>query len=229
VGQTVGVAGVAAPGATVAIFDGGVDVATLTADAAGAFGGSVTLDYGRHSLSAVQSRDTVVSPASPTATVDVVPDAPRLDAPASVVGTSLDLAGHAVPGATVVILDGIDPVASSVADTGGDYHATLSLTYGSHDLRAQQTLSGETSAPSSPARVHVVPAAPWLTSPTAGYSAVGSSVDVAGLGVPGATISFVVDGAPQGTLTVGSDGTFAGTLSPGDGRHAISTSPSVTM
>jgi len=228
VGQTVGVAGVAAPGATVAIFDGGVDVATLTADAAGAFGGSVTLDYGRHSLSAVQSRDTVVSPASPTATVDVVPDAPRLDAPASVVGTSLDLAGHAVPGATVVILDGVDPVASSVADTGGDYHATLSLTYGSHDLRAQQTLSGETSAPSSPARVHVVPAAPWLTSPTAGYSAVGSSVDVAGLGVPGATISFVVDGAPQGTLTVGSDGTFAGTLSPGYGRHAISTSQSVT-
>lgn len=227
VGRSVHVSGAAAPGATVAILDGVTGVATLTADGSGGFAGSVILDYGHHTLTATQTKGAVASAASAAAAIDVVPEAPTLVASSPVFSQSLDVFGQAVPGATVDILEGATLLGSTVANGAGDFQVTVPLSYGMHELRAQQMVAGETSAGSAPVHVAVVPPAPALSAPVPGFSGIGATVGVTGTGVAGASVAVLVDGLQVATLTVAGDGTFSGTASAGYGHHTIAVSQAI--
>jgi len=157
--------GTAGAGATVIVYDGAAQIATVLADASGAWGYNITnLTDGMHSFTARQTDvagNTSEASVPSTMTVDTIAAAaPTLlavfvDSGASGAdtitnATAATLSGTAEAGATVVVYDGTTPIATVVANSSGKWtYSATGLADGVHSFTATQTdIAGNVSAPS---------------------------------------------------------------------------------
>src|SRR2546428_7605526 len=129
---------------------------------------------GSLTFSAKQSSGNQTSGASAAVVIHVRPTAPGISSPSSVSSAtspaSVALSGFGFygsaqtppTGSTVTIFEGQTALGTAVVTSNGQWSATVPLTYGSHTLRASQTLAGETSDLSTS---FTAPATPPLGSP----------------------------------------------------------------
>jgi len=136
-----------------------------TASVAGTFAytpaASAVLSVGNQTLSVTFTPTDTTDYTTATATVTLVvnPGPPTITSPASGSSTtisSVTITGTGIPGASVTILDGTVPVATSSADSAGNFSASLTLAIGSHTLTATQTVNGLTSAASAAVNLSVI-------------------------------------------------------------------------
>ncbi|AKJ02388.1 Flagellar hook-length control protein FliK [Archangium gephyra] len=218
------VAGTALQGATVSALEGTTVLGTFTADASGAFGGSLALESRVYTLRFTQTLGGATSAPTAASTVSVRPPPPSLTAPSDGLSTTapgVSVSGSGVPGATLTVREGEAVLATLTADGAGTFAGTVSLGYGVHVLRFTQSTSGGTSEEASARTVTVQPAAPVLTRPARDTSLVGPTVLVEGTGLPGATARVLEGSTSVGTFVVAGDGTFAGSVTLAYGSHTL--------
>jgi|GEM_PF-2194900 beta-glucanase (GH16 family)/20S proteasome alpha/beta subunit len=232
-------AGTAAVGVTVQIYDGAFKIGTAVANSTGAWSfATPNLADGTHSFTAgildqagnVTNQSTALS-----VTVDITPPpAPVISSFSPDSGTNGDgvtnnsqitLAGSAEAGSTVQICDGSVPIGTTVASSSGGWSfATAPLATGAHAFTARASdIAGNVGALSSTFSVTValsMPKAPTLLSDKL---ASGNSVIASGTADAGTIIKLYENAGLLGTCITKSDGTWivtTGTLS--EGAHAFS-------
>jgi hypothetical protein len=191
--RAVALSGVAAPGATVRVYDHGTLVATTTADANGAWDANATgLSDGTHSFTTTvtdssgntsatsDARDVAVDATPPAASA--VAEVRQVNGTAVAAATnaqSVSLSGTAEAGATVHVLDNGTEVASTTADENGNWSVTATgLADGTHDFTTTVTdEAGNESAASAARRVTVDTAAPAAAPVAAVRRESGATVD----------------------------------------------------
>jgi hypothetical protein len=148
-------------------------------------------------------------------TLSVVPPAPVILNPtngATSSGTSVLVSGTAASLATVTIFDGGTADGTTVAQLGGFFSVSVNLAAGSHSLTAVQTVSGATSAASSPVNVTVLHQSTTLTLPPqvsvnyGGTVVATATLMSGGFGVPNETVTFSVNGTVVGTALTDAKG-----------------------
>lgn len=232
-GATVSLTGTALANAVVVLQHNGSRAGDVVADASGRWTATASALAGDNAFTATQElpgADPGESGAS--AAVHAIgigtPGVASPDAGAQV-QTTFDLAGSALPGATITVAAGATTLATATADaTTGAWSATTApLAYGDHTLTVSQRLDGVTGASVSLA-VSVVPGAPTLTHPD-GSEAGDGAIDVAGTADANADVDVFLDGgstAAQST-TAGPDGAFAVTVAAARGTHTVRVSQHV--
>lgn len=246
---TLALAGTAEPQSTVTIFDGTVQLGTVTADAGGGWSFvTPALAAGPHAFTATATDDATntSAPSSPAwrVVVDLTPPpAPAIRqviddaAPQTGVvpsgGSTNDatptLVGTAEPGATVTVLDGTAPIGTVVADGSGNWTlAVAALAPGKHSFTAKATdAAGLTGPASSPYEITVDAVAPLRPS----IVAVLQSGDGGTVNVPNGgrtsdatpTLSGIAEAAS--TITVFEGDTPLGTaVTDATGRWSFTTS-----
>jgi hypothetical protein len=211
--------GIADPGATVTVSEGGVPLCTPApvADASGNWSctASTALPEGAHTIQAVATNasGTPSSPATRSFDVDATAPtaAPTITSPAngSDVGDSTPIftGTGAEPGSTVTVLDGGTPICSGVADASGNWSCTPTtpLGDGDHAITATATdPAGNTGPASAPITVDVdtsAPVAPVVSSPASGGITNDTTPTFAGVAEPGSTIIVSEGGAQLCTAT----------------------------
>jgi large repetitive protein len=245
VAQTV--TGHAEAGGLVAIYDRGVQVGSVTADASGNWTFNIgQLPDGSHSVVAtVMNSAGIVSAASAPLnfTVDTLaPSAPSALADAAQSGGYVNashdtaaqtLTGHAEAGSTVTVYDGTTKLGTATANGSGAWSFTLGvLQEGSHSLTASATdAAGNVGVRSAPLTFTVdthAPGAPTSLADlavNAGY--VNASQDTAsqaltGTAEAGSTVT-VYDGTSKlGTTTADATGAWSYTVGAlADGDHSL--------
>ncbi|MEV4781034.1 Ig-like domain-containing protein, partial [Burkholderia sp. LMU1-1-1.1] len=217
--NTDGVTNVAAPrlggsaeaGASIALLDGGVQIATAVADANGAWSiGEHLFADGAHQLTVVATDAAGnVSAASQALTLTVDTGAPAAPSGLDLLAGSdggvsngdnitnvaqPTLAGQAAPLAAVALYDGATLIGSTIANAAGNWEITVgaALADGVHSLTATATdLAGNTS-PASPALSVTVLTAPPATP---------SGLDLAGAADSGASNSDNLTNATTPLIT----------------------------
>ena len=234
-GTTATVGGQGIAGATLKLYDGGVEAGTVTVAPNGSWTATLTLGaVGNHVLT-VKQQDPVSgywSAYGPSVQVAVNPNAPAITSvstpgPASPTA-SVTVSGTGVAGYSVKVYDGGSLKATVTVAADGTWTATVALSPGSRSLTATQTAtvggSTFTSAASAVASVTVYappPAPPVTASPSNVF--VGAAFAVSGYGVVGATVRIYDAGIEIGSAVVASNGTWTTTLSlPSVGGHALS-------
>lgn len=154
-------------------------------------------------------------------TVTFAPPAPTLTAPGAVLGTTVNVAGKALPGATVSVADAGGLLVTFVADATGSYAGSVLVAYGSHDLVATQVLNGVASAASPTVTVMAAPSALTVLSPADGSSTTSPSVEIAGTWAPGGVVTVVESGGTLATLVVDATGRYDGVVTLGYGAHTL--------
>ena len=157
-GNSITLSGTGAPNASVSLFDGASNIGGgILVGGTGNWSTSRSFLVGSHTLTAKQSLSNQTSGASAAVTVHVRPTPPGISSPSSVNSStspaSVALSGFGFygsaqtppTGSTVTIFEGQTALGTAVVTSSGQWSATVSLTYGSHTLRASQTLGGETS------------------------------------------------------------------------------------
>src|SRR5205085_6317526 len=142
-------------------FDSLNQAGTATANGSGAWSISLTLGYGAHSFTAIQSVSGVASASSNTVSGSVGTPPPAITSPAAGFDTSTPtfvVSGTGVPGATVSI-GGFSAVVAST----GLWSVQITAAIGVQTLSATQTLSGITSLASGSVAITVRPPAPAIT------------------------------------------------------------------
>ena len=149
-------------GATVRVFDGGVLIATTTANGSGAW--SVTLSplsSGSHALTVTATDSSgnassaspavmVTSPSSGDTTPPTTPAAPTVSGGGTATPT---LSGTTEAGATVRVYDGGVLIATTTANGSGAWSVVLTLGAGSHTLTVTATDTAGNASNASPAVV----------------------------------------------------------------------------
>jgi hypothetical protein len=227
-----GLSGTADPNAAVTIFQDGVAITTVNADALGVWSYTIAapLAEGTYSYTAsVTSAAGVVGALSPAfvltvdTTAPTVPsiltatdDAGLFQGPLGTGAVTDDivpvLSGLTGPGATVTIFDNGAPIGSTVADGSGawSFSPTVALTEGAHAFTATATdAAGNTSLP-SPAFTLTVD----TTAPDAPIVAPSSGLVLTGTAEADATINLDLDGNGTVDDTTVADGTGAWTYTP---------------
>jgi Bacterial Ig-like domain len=220
--------------ATITIYDGTVVLATVAADASGAWTWTVTpaLTQGSHSL-AVTATDAAgnTSASSPAVTVTVADTTPPAK-PAAPTVTNLSsatptLSGTTEANATITIYDGTVLLATVAANASGAWSWTVTpaLTIGSHPLSVTATdAAGNTSA-SSPAVTVTVADTTTLAKPAAPtVSNLNSSTPtLSGNAMAGATMTIFDGNSVLGTTTADASGGWSWTVNPGlsPGAHIL--------
>lgn len=223
--------GTAEAGATVKIFDNGVQIGSVTATGgAWSFTPSPALSNGAHTLT-FTATDAVGNASAPTAgyviNVDTLPPAAPvissvIDDVGSVTGpvtgtnptndTRPTLSGTAEANATVRIYDGITLVGTVTADGSGNWtlpQTTTTLTQGTHNFTATATdAAGNTSVASAVTTIIVDTTAP--TAPTGSFNADGSVLT--GNAEAGSTVTIRLADGSTVTTTAGSNGTYSYTF-----------------
>jgi large repetitive protein len=227
--------GTAEANSTVHVFDGANQIGTVTADGSGAWNLTTgNLASGNHSFTANATDaagNTSAASAAQAATIPSAPTAPpaptiaNFSTDSGVAGdhitndNTLTLTGTAAANSTVTVFDGSAQLGTATADSNGSWsYITSVLTDAIHTLKATDTVSGVTSAASSPLTVTVdttAPASPVLV----GDSIVNTDqVVLSGTAEANSTIT-VYDGANAvGTATTAANGTWSvttGALSAG--------------
>ena len=227
--------GTTQPGNTVTLSVDGAVVAQVTADAAGNYAYTLTVDLseGSHVARAIAEREGLQSPeASSTFTVDVTPPAaPVVATPANgarVNTTTPAISGTAEPGSTVtVFIDGV-AVGTTTANASGNWSFTSpALSEGSHTVRATATDPAGNISPNSNTNTFTVdvtpPAAPVVQTP-ANNSVVNTTTPVlSGTAEAGSTVTVIVDGTPVGTTTANASGLWSLTqpTALSEGPHTV--------
>uniref|UniRef100_UPI0011D26FA6 BapA/Bap/LapF family large adhesin n=1 Tax=Enterobacter asburiae TaxID=61645 RepID=UPI0011D26FA6 len=225
------ITGTAEAGATVKIFDNGVQIGSVTATGgAWSFTPSPALSNGPHTLT-FTATDAVGNASAPTAgyviNVDTLaPGAPVIssviDDVGSVTGpvtgtnptndTRPTLNGTAEANATVRIYDGITLVGTVTADGSGNWtlpQTTTTLTQGTHNFTATATdAAGNTSVASAVTTITVDTTAP--TAPTGTFNADGSILT--GNAEAGSTVAIRLADGSTVTAIAGSNGTYSYTF-----------------
>jgi hypothetical protein len=161
------VSGTAEPGSTVTIYDNGVAIGTVAADASGnyTFVPAPALSNGAHGLTTTATDAAGnVSPASAAVNITVdtgVPVVPTILSPAngaSLVDGLIPVTGTAEPGSTVTIYDNGVAIGTAVVDASGNYNFNPMQPFadGSHAITVTVTdAAGNVSLPSQPRSVEV--------------------------------------------------------------------------
>ena len=220
-------AGTAAPGSTVKVYDGNTLLGSATADGTGqwSFTPTAPLGDGSHNLS-VTATDAAGNTSAPSAPFAVTVDATAPAAPVitsvtddaapttgavasggSTNDTTPTIAGTAEAGSTVNVYDGTTLLGTVTADPSGHWSFTpdTPLGEGAHNLSVTATdPDGNTSAPAS--YVVVVDTTP----PVAPAVAPTDGSVLSGTAEPGTTVNIDLDGdgTPDATAPVGTDGTW---------------------
>jgi hypothetical protein len=217
--------GTAEANSTLQVFDGTTQVGTTTANSSGAWSLTTgTLASGGHSFTTKATDaagNTSLASAALAVTIPSAPTAPAAPTIASfspntgVVGDGitdanmLTLTGTAVANSTVKVFDGSTQIGTTTADSSGSWsYITSVLTDAIHVLTATDTVSGVTSAASSPLSVTVdthVPAAPVLVSDTVVNT---NHVLLSGTAEANSTIKVFDGTAVVATTTAGANGAW---------------------
>ncbi|MDB5445627.1 MAG: hypothetical protein JWQ97_944 [Phenylobacterium sp.] len=237
--------GTAEAGATVSVYDGTTKLASVTADAGGAWSyGLGQLSDGPHSLTATATDAAGNTGAASTAltfNVDTAaPDAPTGVADASIVNGYVNaaqqaasaLAGAAEAGATVTVYDGSTLLGTTTADSSGTWSYSVSaLAEGAHSLTATATdAAGNTGGASGALSFKVDTAPPAAPAALADGSIVNGYVNaaqqaasaLAGTAEAGATVSVYDGSTLLGTTTAGGGGAWTyGVSSLAEGAHSL--------
>ena len=223
-GTTATVGGQGIAGATLKLYDGGLEVGTVTVAPDGTWSTTLMLvAVGNHILT-VKQQDPVTgywSAYAPSAQVAVNPDVPAITSvstpsPASPTA-SVTVSGTGVAGYSVKVYDWGSLKATVTVAANGTWTATFALGAGSHSLTATQTAtvgsSTFTSAASalSSVTVYAPPSAPPVTASPTNVSA-GAAFTVSGTGVAGAAVKIYDAGIEVGSALVASNGTWTTTL-----------------
>ncbi|HHU4045151.1 TPA: BapA/Bap/LapF family large adhesin [Enterobacter cloacae] len=225
--------GTAEAGATVKIFDNGVQIGSVVATGGNwSFTPSPALSDGQHSLT-FTATDAAGNASAPTSgyviNVDATaPAAPVISAIVDDVGsvtgpvtgnnptndTRPALSGTAEANATVRIYDGSTLVGTVTADANGNWtlaQTTTTLTEGSHSFTATATdAAGNTSAPSTVTTILVDLTAPGA--PTS-LQVIANGTQVTGTAEAGSTVTITSgNGTVLGTATADGNGNFSATL-----------------
>lgn len=227
--------GTATAGSLIAVYDNGVALGSVTADADGrwSFTPATALAEGNHDFT-VTAADAAgnVSPASPVFTliIDVTaPDAPALPAVTDDVGsitgpladgqttddTRPTLSGSGEAGSLITLYDGSTVVGTTTVNENGQWSFTpdAALTEGEHSLTFTATdPAGNVSPPSAPLTLVVDTTPP--AAPT-GLAVSENGVNVTGNAEAGSLVTITGPGGTVlGSGTVGSDGSFNIVISP---------------
>ncbi|HDC4319811.1 BapA prefix-like domain-containing protein [Enterobacter cloacae subsp. cloacae] len=225
--------GTAEAGATVKIFDNGVQIGSVVATGGNwSFTPSPALSDGQHSLT-FTATDAAGNASAPTngyvINVDATaPAAPVISAIVDDVGsvtgpvtgnnptndTRPALSGTVEANATVRIYDGSTLVGTVTADANGNWtlaQTTTTLTEGSHSFTATATdAAGNTSAPSTVTTILVDLTAPGA--PTS-LQVIANGTQVTGTAEAGSTVTITSgNGTVLGTATADGNGNFSATL-----------------
>ncbi|MEP8673170.1 BapA/Bap/LapF family large adhesin [Enterobacter hormaechei] len=228
-------AGTAEAGATVTIYDNGVQIGTAVATGgAWSFTPSTPLADGPHNLT-FSATDAVGNASAQTGgyTINVDATAPVAPAITSIVDdvgtvtgpvtgtnptndTRPTLNGTAEANATVRIYDGTTLVGTVTADANGNWtlpQTSTTLTEGAHNFTATATdAAGNTSAPSPIITINVD-----LTPPPAptGLAVITNGTQVTGTAEAGSTVTITSStGTVLGTAVADGSGNFSATLTP---------------
>jgi LPXTG-motif cell wall-anchored protein len=202
--------GTANPSAHIDIKDGGVVVATGTADGDGHYSIDVPYDKAKQGDPIEVSQTTPGGESDPTpATVPyTAPAAPTLGAVRVPGGSNTTVSGSGEPGATVSVTDGSGKVVGTgTVDENGHYLIAVPLTDApaGTDLTATQTLHNLPSPASNSAQVpYDKPSAPQasISKPAGGV------VTVTGTAEPGAKVTLTPANGSPITTTADGDGKF---------------------
>ncbi|ELC0818747.1 TPA: BapA prefix-like domain-containing protein [Enterobacter hormaechei subsp. steigerwaltii] len=227
--------GTAEAGATVTIYDNGVQIGTAVATGgAWSFTPSTPLADGPHNLT-FSATDAVGNASAQTGgyTINVDATAPVAPAITSIVDdvgtvtgpvtgtnptndTRPTLNGTAEANATVRIYDGTTLVGTVTADANGNWtlpQTSTTLTEGAHNFTATATdAAGNTSAPSPIITINVD-----LTPPSAptGLAVITNGTQVTGTAEAGSTVTITSStGTVLGTAVADGSGNFSATLTP---------------
>ncbi|GAC1347900.1 MAG: hypothetical protein NVSMB18_34420 [Acetobacteraceae bacterium] len=229
------ITGTADPNGTVDVYDnsGTTALATVTADAGGAWTASVTLIEGANSLTTTStlSGTTSAPSAAVSYTLDtVLPAAPSITSGGLTTNQATQtVTGSAEANSTVKIYDnsGTTPLATVVANGAGAWSSSVALgADGSHSLTVTATdAAGNTSFPSS-ASVYtldtVPPVAPSITTP--GLTTNQAIQTVAGTAEANGTVTIYDNGGstPLATVVTDAFGGWSTTVNLGaDGTHDL--------
>jgi hypothetical protein len=212
------ISGLAEPGSTVTVSEGGNPICTAQAHpTTGAWScqPATPLSDGPHTITATAT-DPAGNQSQPSAprpfTVDSSTPAPTITSPVAGGVTSDNtptISGLAEPGSTVTVSEGGDPICTAQADpiTGiWSCEPATPLSDGPHTLTATATdPAGNQSQPSAPQPFTVdtstpgdttPPAPPTITSPAAGSTTNDTTPTIAGLAEPGSTVTVSEGGNP---------------------------------
>ena len=220
------------PGATLNILDA-TDHSQQSigpADASGNFSGAPPFTYGEHLLTFTQTIAGQTSAATAQIRIDVVPSAPVISQPTSggayvangLGGGGVVLQGRGVPGATLTLFDG--GVASSqqiLVGVDGSFSASITLTYGTHQLSFNQTFAGETSATSVTLTVNVVPAPPVVIAPYDGFMTTNTAVALVATGAANANLDGFNGAQSLPAFTSNALGSYSGSYTLDYGPHVL--------
>ena len=205
-------AGTAEPGTTVTVRDGGTVVGTALADAEGDWTLHLdSVDAGTHAFTASASDGcNAGSDGASTVTVVPPPATPTISAPGCATAGSVTVSGTADPGVDVLVREDAATVATTSADSEGDWSETLNgVADGDHTYAARASSSGGQSSDSAGVSVTVdtsPDAATTITTPAAGASLTAGPLDLAGTAEPGTTVTVRDGGTVVGTPVADSEG-----------------------
>ena len=137
---------------------------------------------------------------------------------------TVTLSGTGPAGSTVEVWASGERIGRVTVGADGRWSFVASLDAGDYDFTARAVdAAGATLVESTPFRF-TVPAlveAPTLTTPRAGDSVTGGTLELEGTGQPGAEIEILDNGQVVGTAVVQADGTWAFDYKCDPGAHAI--------
>jgi LysM repeat protein len=213
---TVRLAGIADPGAEVAILVDGEQVGAATADGDGNWDTEIELPAGSYSIVAVPivADGSLANEAEYQAldlTVAPVVVEPVFTAPAAsddVVTGPVTVAGTAAPGAEVVILMDGTEVGRTRAGEDGAFSTEVTIPPGDHNLVAQVTQTDGAEATSETLSLTARLAQPVINSPAGGANvgAAPGNVQVSGVASPNQVLEILVDGDQVITTTTNARG-----------------------
>jgi hypothetical protein len=237
VGATPTISGTTEAGSLVYVSIDGVSVGNVTANNAGSY----TLTYGPlttgpHTVT-VTATDSV-SNVSPNATMSFTVDAtapvtPTITSPtasSSVNSAHPVISGTAESGSvTTIYVDNV-VVGNATTDGTGRFNFTVTLSDGSHNVKALSTDAYGNTSPLSSTTTFTVdtasPTAPLILSPSNGETVGTNEPQIVGSAEPGVNVTVYIDGVFAGQVTANAQGNFSFTPSSNftDGTHTTQVS-----
>ncbi|HET91555.1 MAG TPA: LysM peptidoglycan-binding domain-containing protein [Chloroflexi bacterium] len=224
---TVTLSGTGPAGSTVEVWASGERIGRVTVGADGRWSFVASLDAGDYDFTAraVDAAGATLVESTPFRfTVPALVEAPTLLPPQVGDDGTVTLSGTGPAGSTVEVWASGERIGRATVGADGRWSFVAPLDAGDYDFTARAVdAAGATLVESTPFRF-TVPAlveAPTLTTPRAGDSVTGGTLELEGTGQPGAEIEILDNGQVVGTAVVQADGTWAFDYKCDPGAHAI--------